>query len=122
MCNNLVCKVCGGQGVPQRLHNMYSVTLCDDHFNELHCELQEKKPRKAMIEFHLRANLKSIVGFLSKEDDELGLEGAIEERMNNWMDAEHEYFLVTDGIVEGMIKKYKKFLKANPPPEPKSTE
>ena len=89
MSTNLVCEVCGGQGVPQREHNCYSVTLCNDHFNELHCKLQEKKPRKALKKFHhARLSLQ------------------VESDLDAWMDAEHEYFLVTDRIVKGMKKEF----------------
>ena len=83
------------------------MTLCNDHFNELHCEYQKKKPRKALVKFHYaRLNIR-----YGGEEEEGGL--------HRWMDAEHEFFLVTDGIVKGMKKEWdKKNKKKTPRPEP----
>ena len=105
--NKYICVVCGDQGVTQIDKNAFTVVMCPDHFNQLHLNLQEKKPRQALIKFHLAVVMRShFVGF-SDEEIELGFAGIVEERLNNWMDAEHEYFLVTEEIVEGMIRDYK---------------
>ena len=95
MSTNLVCEVCGGPGVPQRGENSFSVTLCNRHFNELHCSLQEKKPREALVNFHAARLSIRKADYIDQN-----------EVLNDWMDKEHEYFLVTHEIVEGMKKEF----------------
>ncbi len=102
MCNNLVCEVCGGQGVHQRHFNPYHVTLCNDHFNELHTLYQDKKRRKAFIKFHIDGREGQGYGVGKKE-------------LNAWIDAEHELFLMVEKTVKGMKKEWKKKHKKKTP-------
>ena len=123
MCNNLVCKVCGGQGVSQRELNCYSVTLCDNHFNELHCKLQEKKPREAMVQHHTAIVMRNnFLGMFDRAKTDKDLETIIRERSNAWMNAEHKYFLVTDGIVKRMKKEWAKKNKKKKTPRPEPSD
>ena len=109
MCNNLVCKVCGGVGVNQRHFHPYHVTLCNDHFNELHILYQEKKARKIQVKFHLAARLSH-----QYHTDE--------KKANAWIDAEHKWFMLVDGIVKKMKKDWDKKNKKKKTPRPKPSD
>lgn len=95
MCE-LKCKVCGEVGHMQRGGSAYNVIMCSDHYNELHCELMKGKPRKAVEQNNLM--LHRFHRAYSEEHIDV----------KNWINAEHELFLITQKVVEGMRKKYNK--------------